>query len=424
MELVKKLYGLLGLRYLRKRFVTVPKIKYYNRRKENIIRKIKEHKHLNVVFFPMNISMWKYDDLVSLLLKHPDVTTYIVPLLLPVNSTDYNKKLQDEMREYFTQRGFPFIDGYDFATGQWFDPKTLNPDVIYYTQPYNVSHQYYKLEHFWDNSVFMYSPYGIVVEYLEGFYNTLFLNIAHKLFYPTVFNLKDAEELAENKGANVVVTGYPTEDLFRTKKSDFRNVWKQKEAEIKRVIWAPHHSINSSDTLCYSTFLHVADQMLDLCRTYNGKVQFVFKPHPTLKTKLYALDDWGKERTDRYYSLWADMPNSTIVDGDYVELFQTSDAMIHDCSSFTVEYLYVNKPVMYLSKSDHLDVANELGRLCYNQHYHGATIEQVRNFLENVVVAEVDDMKDQRGAFLHESLTSKGGTVAENIYKETISLLE
>ena len=424
MGLVKKLYGLLGLRYLRKKFITASKIKYYNRRKDSIIKRIREQKHLTVVFFPMNLSMWKYDNLVSMLLHNQDVTVHIVPLLLPTNSTEYNKKLQNELREYFTQKGFPFIDAYNFDTNQWFDPKTLNPDVIYYIQPYNQSHKLYKLEHFWDKTLFMYSPYGIVVEYLEGFYNTLFLNIAHKLFYPTVFSFNDAKELAENKGENVVVTGYPSEDLFRTKQSDFRNVWKQNDEEIKRVIWAPHHSINSSDTLSYSTFLQVADQMVELCKNYNGKVQFVFKPHPVLKTKLYALEGWGQERTDRYYALWADMPNSSMVDGDYVDLFQTSDAMIHDCSSFTVEYLYVNKPVMYLSKPNHLDVSNELGRICYNQHYHGETIDAVKDFIENVVVSGDDVMKTQRTSFVLEHLTAKGGTVAENMYKETISLIE
>jgi CDP-glycerol glycerophosphotransferase (TagB/SpsB family) len=84
--------------------------------------------------------------------------------------------------------------------------------------------------------------------------------------------------------------------------------------------------------------------MIEMAKKYQDSVQFVFKPHPVLRSKLVVL--WGEEKTNAYYNTWDSLPNSTIHEDEYIDLFLTSDAMIHDSGSFTVEYLYVNKPVM------------------------------------------------------------------------------
>ena len=38
---------------------------------------------------------------------------------------------------------------------------------------------------------------------------------------------------------------------------------------------------------------------------------------------------------------------------EYVELFKSSDALIHDCGSFMAEYLVTNKPVLFLEKNNY-----------------------------------------------------------------------
>lgn len=400
------------------------KIYYYNNRRSNIIQRIQTKGRLTIVFMPIYLSMWKYDKLVEKLLHNPNIDVYIVPLLYPSSSMEYNMQIQSEMKLFFTSKGFPYIDGYDFIMHKWFDASILKPDIVVFTQPYNVASPLFKLENFWKDSLFVYTPYGIVLEYIEGFYNSLLQNIAYKLFYPTIFNVNDAKKLAYNKGDNIVITGYPIEDEFRQRVSNYNNLWKQDDSNIKRIIWAPHHSIKQIDTLDYSTFLDVADVMIDLCRKYNGKIQFAFKPHPVLKKKLYSIADWGKERTDTYYRQWQDMPNSIIIENDYVDLFLTSDAMIHDCSSFMAEYLYVNKPVMYLSKPNHLSCANEFGRLCYDLHYHGYSKDDIIDFIENIVIKNSDSLLSQRSEFITKHLMQSNTTVADNMYQEIVSIIQ
>lgn len=423
-SIIRSIYGKCGLRFLRKTIITPLKIRLYNNRKQRILTNISSKTNLTVVFMPIDISMWKYDGVVNQMKSDPRIKFYIIPSLYPDNTREHNKHIQDMMRSHFMAKGYPYIDGYDFIKEKWFDARTLNPDVVIFTQPYNVGHKYFRIEHFWKNSVFVYTPYGMVLEYIEGFYNMLLQNIAYRLFYPTIFNYYDAQKLAYNKGTNIVVTGYPIEDEFKNHTASYEYIWKQKDPAIKRVIWAPHHSITNSETIDYSTFLEIADSMLELCNKYMGKIQFAFKPHPVLKKKLYLHKSWGKEKTDLYYARWQEMPNSIIAEHDYVDLFLTSDAMIHDCSSFTAEYLYAGNPVMYLSKSNHLSYANEFGKRCYEVHYHGSCISHVYDFIDDVVIGGNDTLKKTRNQFVDEHLSQHNTTVAEKIYKEIVALME
>ena len=113
------------------------------------------------------------------------------------------------------------------------------------------------------------------------------------------------------------------------------------------------------------------------------------------------------------------MPNTTLVNGDYTDLFLTSSAMIHDCGTFTVEYLYLKKPVMFVGSEKHADRLTKFGRMCFNQHYVGDSIEQIRSFLDNVVLNGQDPKQHERENFFTKYLLPpKNRTVAENIYEE------
>jgi hypothetical protein len=79
--------------------------------------------------------------------------------------------------------------------------------------------------------------------------------------------------------------------------------------------------------------------------------------------------------------------------------------MIHDSGSFTTEYLFTRKPVMYLTDEK---VAGKrfgpFGIKSYGCHYHGTTREKIDAFLSNVVLAGDDPMKEQREEFFKKYL--------------------
>ena len=137
------------------------------------------------------------------------------------------------------------------------------------------------------------------------------------------------------------------------------------------------------------------------------------------------IEDWGKERTDAYYKEWEDGENSTFVSGEYIDLFKSSDGMIHDSHSFTVEYLYVDKPVMFMTNYDRESQCNAVGKRAFAAHYHGTTREDIQSFIEDVVIGGKDTMAEKRHQFYNDILVPPNGkSVAENIINEITTALD
>ena len=64
---------------------------------------------------------------------------------------------------------------------------------------------------------------------------------------------------------------------------------------------------------------------------------------------------------DLYEKGWDSLPNASVYkEGDYFGIFQTSDLLITDCSSFLGEYLVSEKPIIFLDKAERAGF-NELG---------------------------------------------------------------
>src|SRR5699024_801734 len=115
------------------------------------------------------------------------------------------------------------------------------------------------------------------------------------------------------------------------------------------------------NALSYSTFLDYAEFILQLANDYKDEIQIAFKPHPNLRGKLN--DVWGVEKTNTYFQKWKCLSNGQVEDGGYIDLFATSDAMIHDSGSFVIEYLYTKKPVQFLISSEKVkEEFNEIGK--------------------------------------------------------------
>ncbi|MBR4803974.1 MAG: CDP-glycerol glycerophosphotransferase family protein, partial [Bacteroidales bacterium] len=171
------------------------------------------------------------------------------------------------------------------------------------------------------------------------------------------------------KGTNYAVTGLPVMDDLLVPKEEYEDVWPCKDGR-RRIIYSPHHTIADIhwEGIAYSTFLDYCQFMLDLREKYRDKVYFVFKPHPSLKYRLYKI--WGEEKTDEYYSRW-DVPGvSHVEQGQYMALFKHSDALIHDCGSFTLEYMYTGNPVMYLVRDEHrTDNLTPCAKEAFDLHY-------------------------------------------------------
>lgn len=398
-------------RHLEMRIKTV----WYNRYlKKSIVHRISTQPKVRVAFMTVNLSMWKCEKLFRLMMSDDRFDPVIVPIPRPMFNQESERQEQIRMADYCEKMGFPYIPGYDYEKKAFNGYDEIKPDMVFYSQPYNASFPAHKLEAFWKHCLFYYVPYCFVIENMTDLLDTLYMNICQNVFLESGTISKIESTMTANKGRNFTVSGYMGAASLNGFNAADSQLWKNGSDNMKKVIWAPHFSILDTDKLNYSNFLAIAWDMLELARKYDGQVQFSFKPHPGLKARLYNHPDWGIEKTDRYYSEWNDMPNAVLSEGLYDGLFRSSDAMIHDSSSFTVEYLYTGKPVMYIAKSDHMDYMNSFGASCFNVHYKGTDINDIKLFIDNVVIGGNDTMKAERTDFVRKNLMNADDNLPED----------
>lgn len=383
-------------------------------------KKVRNKKVLTVVFFVINLSMWKFDRICRIMEESKRFNPIIILVRCRQYSEIESQNQENMLLNHFKNSGLRVVDAFD----ENFDvKKKISPDIVFYPQPYRGTipskYEYYNFP----KSLVCYIPYDFKTTAFKWGYDNMVQNIAWKLFYPTVLHKEDATRLSYVKGKNVIVCGYPTADDFLDKNRKIVDEWKPCLPNMKKLIWAPHHSINMNDALNYSTFLRYSDFMLELAGKYKNVLQIAFKPHPWLLSKLYRHPQWGKHRTDEYYQRWNELSNGFCAKGNYIDLFLTSDAMIHDCGSFSVEYHYTLNPVMFLAKQDHLKYESQFGRLAFDMHYKGFNEEDIYSFIDDVVLGEKDVMRPLRENFFNTYLIPPSRTtVAENIVNNIVNL--
>ena len=414
------------LKKLYRRYVYYPYI--WQSELDNRAKSLSSKKEIVIAFIAINIPMWKYQPLYDLLKKNKRFKLYIV--LSPSVKYSFEERCRDAqlMREYFSERGMEFIDWDIEHQGDPVDiKKEINPDILFYTQPgIHVFTKLHSFRHFKDK-LLCYTFYGYITTDNKHFYDREFLNIAWKLYYPMETQRKLARKYAERKDANVIVSGYSEYDRFVT--GPFHDVWKTNNTHVKKIIWAPHFTITKSLIKGFaprSNFLWMADWMLDLAELYKDKLQIAFKPHPRLLTELYNHPDWGKEKADAYYKKWESLPNGQLETGDFVNLFYYSDAMIHDSDSFVIDYLYFDKPEMFITKDINIQKqeADDLSGLIYDNIYVGSTKEDIIGFIENVVFAGNDNKAKSRQKIMEDHLLPPNGKLASvNIYNDLCNSL-
>ena len=396
-------------------------IRKAERHHKHIIDEIKKKGYANVVFFAANYPMWRYQGVYELMSKDTRFRTSII--LSPLKSFSNEQKKEDiqTLKRFFESKGIPYCDSTEWTENEFNIRESLKPDILFYTQPYGKIYGNQLDSIYYSDKLLCYISYGTGIALEPWSVNSLFQNIGWKIFYDTKAFKRAAEVLTYNRAKNVFVCGNPNADDFLKKQHS--DVWKPQDTIKKRIIWAPHYTIEQSHLLHRGSFLWLCDFMLELAKNYSDRIQIAFKPHPRLRSVLYSYPGWGKERTDEYYEQWGTRLNCQFESSGYIDLFMTSDAMIHDSSSFMSEYLYANKPVMFTTQiiDDVRAPMKEFGLAALDAHYIGKTCEDVKCFVEKVVLGGNDTMSPKRKEFYDKYLLPPNGkTVGQNVYDEIV----
>lgn len=408
-QIIKKILGNRLYTFLRKIWQDLKRMyiliiwkNYSNNLVNNKITEIRSKERIKVAFVIHELGSWKTEELYRKMLSHKRFD----PILLVAESLDsaFSKPL---VISYFKEKNYSY---YELSSNKSVCCQ-YHPDIIFYQKPY-MGMLPRKLM-FWNNTeaLFCYVYYSFRNKKLKTSQDALIHRFIWQEYVENDAVKRELMELMSNKASNVFVTGLPVMDELLKDKYNYPNPWHESLKTKKKIIYAPHHSIYSSVGL-WSTFMVYADFMLEMAEKYKEQVQWAFKPHPLLYTKLCNV--WGKEKTDNYYNKWRTLENCQLEEGPYMGLFKHSDAMIHDCGSFMLEYHYTQNPVLYLMQNSQDEIPiNEQSIEAKKAHYQGWNKEDIEKFIINVV-NENDPMREIRRSFYEKYLLPPNDQTACN----------
>ena len=387
-----------------------------------VVKRVMANGKVRVVFLPMNCAMWRYGKIYRRMRDDPRFEPIIVTAPRIIQPKESFAREQRELVSYFQSRGVQVMVGYDENRDQWIDLRALEPDVVFYTQPYDGLLPK-ELEYWHDlRSLVCYAPYSFQFNKVGWNWDNALQNYAWRHYVSLPHHVELCRLFSRIRARNAVPVGYFFEEEYQDALADralLDKTWR--DDKRKRVIWAPHHSIATGAEFKTSAFLEICDEMVRLREKYRDEIVFAFKPHPMLRDNLHQR--WGKERTEAYYADWANAENSFLDDGAFIPLFAGSDAMIHCSGSFIVDYIYTGKPVQYVyCKDRNAPDFGEIGDAALKAHYPAHGVDEIEQFIENVVLAGDDPMKKQREDVYQKYLKSPNGkTFSENVVEDILA---
>ncbi|SHO60973.1 CDP-Glycerol:Poly(glycerophosphate) glycerophosphotransferase [Pseudoxanthobacter soli DSM 19599] len=207
-------------------------------------------------------------------------------------------------------------------------------------------------------------------------YDQIYHRSAWKVFCETKITQSYYRSFQHSDPDKFVLSGYSKFDKLRQYKG--KGVWPLGESGARsfRVIWAPHFSL-AIQNQGFGVFHKIYREMLDWARS-DESIQFVFKPHPAFEYAVRTTRPATGVDYDDFISKWTSLPNCGLCEGNYGELFASSDLMITDGVSFLTEYHIFEKPLIFIDSCCHAPF-NELGRISEKCADRVTTFDQLKS---------------------------------------------
>lgn len=412
--------------------------------KQKVRERLNNGQKIKVVFQAISAAEWPAKRLYEKLaeLEFVDVCVLVCPLL---NRSKENMEYTYRSTcLFFEEGGYRVKKAYDSETQRvisWEENGGVPDVIIHLTSWYNAVPKEYWLDNVPLSCLNCYLPYGIFVvdspdgNYLKHFvYNKEFMNLMWRIYTDTEQSLRGFEQYQLLQGENVRYFGYSKMDYFYQlplfSEKRIRDIWKISKDEdcacTKKVIIAPHHSIKSSAGLLFSTFAQNSYFWIYLVKKYEGRITFIYKPHPNLRARAVEAGLFENESEyDNYIELWNSLPNARVVEEeDYLDIFATSDGMIMDSCSFIAEYTYTQKPMLFLTRKG--QAFSPLGARILEGYYQtpGMDYAEIERFLEEIILAERDELAEIRKKIWSEEMdyvNLYGKLANDNIFSDIVN---
>lgn len=381
------LYQKINIKFL-KEFFYRKKIEqncfYIEKNRKKVIKRLKNKEVARVIFYVYDLAKWKCQSLYDVLKNNLKFEPLIIVTKNSAKNED-NPSYQSKEEilktyEFFKSKNMNVELGYDFNVNKHIPFSKFKPDMIIYQHPWYVENSQGPVvcSKF---ALTFYIPYDIPTTILESDCNLRFHQYI-QTYYLANDSLKDEFSLImNNKGKNLKVVGAPSLDLL--KKAD----------DKKYVIYAPHWTINHNKTIAYSTFVENGKFMLEYAKKH-PELNWVFKPHPLLKKAIIDNNFMNKAEVEKYYQDWAQI-GILCEDNSYYEIFNNSKLMITDCSTFLIEYLISESPLINIISSN-APKFNKMTNEILKTYYKANNLEELEKMLDNLLNQNNDYLFEKR----------------------------
>lgn len=295
-------------------------------------------------------------------------------------------------------------------------------DVLLYLTPYDlVLPSAFYIQNVSLATLTAYIPYGIFLWRSPTFETCNFpiVQTCWKMFMDSEMNLADYWEHCNAMFYQGEATGSPRCDYFYEPQPQDQAVWKDCQPDAVHIIYAPHWSIREQPY--FATFQYNHQFLYEYARRH-PETSWVVKPHPNLVFMAVAAGIFHDvAESEAYFQRWNELPNAQVVTGGgYQSLFASSDGMILDSVSFTAEYQYAHKPLLFLRREE--QSFNQLGQAMLPHLYQadGRDFYGIARFIAQVLKQKQDFLKEEREQFFDDTLDyprRTGQLACEAIYQ-------
>lgn len=377
--------------------------------------KLKKEEIIKIAFVVYSSAEWQCEKLYRLLEKDNRFQPIIVVCAYSHGTDTEIRNTYNSTCKYFRQSEEQYHIEYAGYCDRRYQNKVLDAfQILVYISPYNVLRpQEINMSQRNITQLCVHIPYSYYLtnkkdKYYDGlYYEQIMFKMCWFYFCPNKLELRDLTQ--RMRGYNIQVSGMPKiDDLLEHTFREREKLWKNSADNMQKIIWAPHFNLRKGMN---GTFRENYRWFYEYAKGHQ-EISWIVRPHPRMEWGVleFGVFKSGAEY-ERYLEMWNELPNANVIkDGDYYDIFMSSDAMILDSVSFIAEYQYTGKPLLILEPEEPRSL-NELGKALRNISYRarGNDFEQIQKFIKNVAKG-YDPMKIERDAFRKQYLDYKTDT--------------
>lgn len=336
------------------------------------------------------------------------------PRVLAFKRTDIDSDLsEDQVRSFFDKLGISAqIEGY--GEESIYPPlNAAKHDILFYTLGSVAYPPAYRIENNAPRFLTAYLSYGFLLAKLENYqFNQDFHHYAWRLYASTERERALYAEHSRRYAQNILTVGYPKFDLYR------EQVYDSPVSPTDRplVVWSPHWTIGLVyPDLNFGCFSDLYAGMNEVFDRFRDQVDFLFKPHPNLKYALKTTGFMPTESYQFYLDSLAARPNVQVwIQGNNIDLFQKSSAMITDSISFLAEYLPSGKPMAFSERPDRARLS-DVGEQLIDLYTRVSTADDISEFIATAVLKGHDPDKKNRMSHVQSLLNVQETSTSQQI---------